>query len=493
MTEKQEQEQQQTEVAEGSLLEQIMQETRLRPSDEGYTVARRGVEAFITEMLAPGREGQKIEQRLVDQMIGEIDAKLGCQLDEILHNEQFRKLEAIWRGLKFLIDGTDFRENLKIEVLSLTKDELLEDFEDAPEVTKSGLYKHIYAAEFGQFGGKPYGVIIGGYEFSPGAQDIKLLQYMASVGAMSHAPFIGAAAPDFFGLDSYDGLPNLKDLEAIFEGPQYTKWRGFREADDARNIGLVLPQFMLRNPYGKDNPIREFNYEEAVTGKNGILWGNATFALASRLAESFALYRWCPNIIGPQSGGAVTDLPVYTFEDRGEMVTFGPTDVTISDRREYELAEQGFIPLTVRKGSDNAVFFSADSVQKPKYFGTSPEARQAETNFRLGTQLPYMFVVDRLAHYIKVLQRENIGSWKTKSDLNRELNEWIGQYVADQDNPPADVRSRRPLRSAQVSVCDVEGNPGWYKVDIHVQPHFKYMGAAFTLSLSGRLDKEAGG
>ncbi len=474
----------------GSLIDQIMNETRLKPQDEGYATARRGVEAFIAEMLAPSRRDQKVEQRLIDQMIGEIDQKLSRQVDEILHDPSFQKLESAWRGLKMAVDRTDFRENIKIEMLNVSKEDLLEDFEDAPEVTKSGLYKHVYSAEYGQFGGQPYGMIIGNYSFGPGAQDIKLMQQLASVGAMSHAPVIAAAGPEFFGADKFDGLPNLKDLDSILEGPQFAKWQAFRESEDARHIGLTLPRFMLRHPYGEENPSREFNYQEDVSGsREHFLWGNAAYAFATRLTDSFAKYRWCPNVIGPQSGGQVDDLPVYRYTERGETKTMPPTEVMVSDRREFELAEQGFIALTMRKGTDNATFFSANSVQKAKTFGNDPEGKEAETNYKLGTQLPYLFVVNRLAHYIKVLQRENIGSWKTKNELDRELNAWLRQYVADQENPPAAVRSRRPLREAKVVVSDVEGNPGWYRVDIMVRPHFKYMGAAFTLSLAGKLDK----
>jgi type VI secretion system protein ImpC len=481
------------EATEGSLLDQIMQETRLKPNEEGYEIAKKGVEAFISELLQPQRKTEKVEQKLVDEMIAEIDKKLSKQMDEILHNQDFQKLESSWRGLKSLVDRTDFRENTKIELLSVAKEELLQDFEDAPEVAKSGLYKHVYTAEFGQFGGAPYGAMIGAYDFGPGAQDIQLLRNIASVSAMSHAPFVAAAAPQFFGVDSYEELASIKDMQATFEGPQYAKWRAFRESDDSRNVGLTAPRFMLRAPYGENNKAREFNYVESVKGHNDYLWGNTAFSFASRLSDSFKQYRWCPNVIGPQSGGMVDNLPVHTFQDKGETKTKSPVEALISDRREFELAEQGFIPLVAKKDSDHAVFFSANSVQKAKSFGNSAEGKEAEMNYRLGTQLPYLLIVNRLAHYLKVLQREHIGSWKTRNDLDRELNAWIRQYVADQDNPPASVRSRRPLREAKVIVSDIEGQAGWYKVELSVRPHFKYMGAAFTLSLVGKLEKEGGG
>jgi type VI secretion system protein ImpC len=480
-----------TEETEGSLLDQIMQETRLKPSDEGYGIAKRGVEAFISELLASRRGEEKVDKGLVDQMIAELDKKLSVQIDEILHHENFQKLESAWTGLKFVIDRTNFRENIKVELINASKDDLLEDFEDSPEIVKSGLYRHAYTAEYGQFGGNPVGAIIGNFDFGPGPQDMSLLKNIASVSAMSHAPFIAAAGPGFFGLDDYQKLPNLKDLKSIFEGPQYAKWQSFRESEDARYVGLTMPRFLLRLPYGEDsNPVKAFNYEENVKDNHqSYLWGNTAFAFASRLTDSFAKYRWCPNIIGPQSGGAVEDLPLHQYEAMGEIETKIPTEVLVSDRREFELAEEGFIGLTMRKGSDNAAFFSANSAQKPKNFGTSKEGKEAETNYKLGTQLPYMFIINRLAHYIKVLQREQIGSWKERSDLERELNKWIKQYVSDQENPTAEVRSRRPLRAAEITVSDVEGDPGWYKVDMAVRPHFKYMGASFTLSLVGKLDK----
>lgn len=495
MADEQAQAQQQTaqaEAAEGSLLDDIVQATKLKPSDEYYSTTKAGLQAFLEEMVKPERQGAKISGNLVDEMISQIDEKLSRQVDAIIHNADFQKLESSWRSLKFLVDRTDFRENIKIEVLNVSKQDLLDDFEDAPEVPKSGLYRRVYTAEYGQFGGQPYGAMVANYEFGPGPQDMKLLQYTASVAAMAHAPFLAAAGREFFGIDSWDKLPNLKDLHAIFEMPQYTKWQSFRASEDARNVGLTLPRFLLRLPYGPDTePTKTFNYKEDVaTGNDDFCWGNTAFAFASRLTDSFAKYRWCANIIGPQGGGAVEDLPLYQFEAMGAIQTKIPTEVLISERREYELAEEGFIALTMRKGSDNAAFFSANSCQKPKFFGTSKEGKEAELNYKLSTQLPYMMIVDRLAHYIKVIQRENIGTWKERQDLEQELNKWVSQYVTEMDNPAPEVRSKRPLRMCQIDVQDVEGDPGWYSVSMKMRPHFKYMGASFTLSLVGKLDKE---
>lgn len=475
-----------------SLLEDLLSDAKVTKEQEGYDVVKKGLQHFIAEMLAPSKSTERVDKNLIDVMIAEIDQRLSAQINEILHHKEFQKLESAWRSLKYLVDKVDFRENIKVEMLNVSKDDLINDFEDSPEVPKSGLYKTVYSREYGTFGGKPVGLMIGNYDFGAGPQDIALLQKCASVAAMAHAPFISAAGPQMFGEKSWETLPNLKDLKSLFEGPQYARWHAFRESEDARYVGLCMPRFLLRLPYGANTvPVKKFNFEEDSVGNhNAYLWGNAAVAMATRVADSFAKYRWCPNIIGPQAGGTVEDLPLHQYEAMGEIQTKIPTEIQLTERREYELSEEGFIGLTFRKDSNNACFFSANSCQKPKYFGQSPEGREAETNYRLGTQLPYMFIMNRLAHYLKVLQREQIGSWKERSDLERELNAWIGQYVADMDDPAPGVRSRRPLRKARILVEDVEGQPGWYRCNMQVRPHFKYMGASFTLSLVGKLDKE---
>jgi type VI secretion system protein ImpC len=483
MSELKNQQQSSTETLEqGSLLEDILSEANIKPNVDGYDTVKRGVQHLISEMLAPNRADQRIDKNVVDAMIAEIDARLSAQINEILHHPEFQKLESAWRSLRYLVDQVDFRENVRVEMVNASKEDLINDFEDSPEVVKSGLYKTVYSNEYGVFGGKPIGLIVGNYEFGPGPQDVALLQKIGSISAMAHAPFISAT----------EKLPGLKDLKSLFEGPQYARWQGFRESEDSRYVGLTMPRFLLRLPYGANTvPVKAFNFEEEVVGNhNKYLWGNAAVALATRVADSFAKYRWSPNIIGPQAGGAVEDLPLHQYEAMGEIQTKIPTECQLTERREYELSEEGFIGLTFRKDSNQACFFSANSVQKAKYFGQSPQGREAETNYRLGTQLPYMFIMTRLSHYLKVLQREQIGTWKERSDLERELNTWIGQYVADMDDPAPGVRSRRPLRKAAIVVSDVEGQPGWYRVNLKVRPHFKYMGAAFELSLVGKLDKE---
>jgi type VI secretion system protein ImpC len=475
-----------------NFLDAIIAETNLSRDDETYGVVKNGVGALIHELLKSDNDEEKVNKSVVDRMIAEIDAKISAQMDEILHHEKFQALESKWRGLYMLVERTDFRENIQMEFLNVSKEELLEDFEESLDITQSGLYKHVYSAGYGQFGGEPVGTIIADFQLSPSNADIRFLNKVASVAAMSHAPFIAAAGPKFFGLESFEGLPDLKDLEDVMNSPQFTGWRGFRENEDSRYVGLTLPRFLLRAPYDpENNPVTKFVYKENVADSHeSYLWGNTVYAFASTLTSSFAKYRWCTNIIGPQSGGAITDLPVHTFESMGDLELKIPTEVLVSDRREFELSEQGFIPLTMRKGSNNAAFFAAHSAQKPKIFANTPEGKQAELNYQLGTQLPYLFAITRMSHYIKILQREHIGAWRERADLERELNKWAKQYIADQENPSAEIRSKRPFKKAEIAVEDVEGNPGWYRVKMSLRPHFKYMGANFELSLVGKLDKE---
>jgi type VI secretion system protein ImpC len=475
--------------AEGDLLDQIVEASRLKPGDTGYSATKAGLQAFLSELISTDPDA-KVSSALVDGMIEELDRKLSAQVNVIMHDESFQRLESSWRGLKYLVDQTDFRQNNRLEFINATKDDLLSDFQDSPEIVKSGLYKHVYQSEYGQFGGKPFAAIVANFEFGPGPQDIELLRNLASVSAMSHAPFIAAADKKFFGVDSWADLPNLKDLHSIFEGPQYAAWRSFRENEDARYVGLTMPSFLLRLPYGPDTvPVKAFNFVEEASDTGDFCWGNTSFAMAARLNDSFAKYRWDTNIIGPQGGGAVENLPLFQFEQKGSIQTRIPTQVMISERREYELAEEGFIALTMRKDSDNAAFFSANSVLAPKVFPNTPEGKAAQTNYKLSCELPYMMIMNRLAHYVKVMQRENIGTWKSRTDLERELNVWLSQYVTEMDDPDPETRSKRPLRAARIEVNDVEGDPGWYSVSIMATPHFKYMGANFTLSLTGKLDK----
>lgn len=473
------------------IIESIMQRSKYSKDDESYSVVKQGVAEFISNIITTNNAEDKINKLALDEMIAHIDTLLSAQMDEILHNKSFQELESTWRGIRFLVERTNFNENVKIDLLDATKEEILDDFENNLDITQSTLYKQIYSAEYGQFGGEPVGAIVADYELDKSNQDMTFLNKISSIAAMSHSPLLTSLSAKFFGLDNFGELENIKDLKSMLEGPQYTRWRTFRENEDAKYTGCMVNRFLTRSPYvPEDNPIKSFNYRETVNNHDDMLWGNGAYAFATRLTDSFADYRWCGNIIGPKGGGAVKDLPTYTYENYGSVQTKIPTEVLITDRREFELSENGFIALTLRRDSNNAAFFSANSALKPKIFPNTPEGKAAETNFRLGTQLPYVFLISRLAHYLKVLQREEIGTWKERSDVERGLNEWLRQYISDQENPPADVRSRRPFRSAKVIVSDIAGEPGWYKIELLARPHFKFMGANFELSLVGKLDKE---
>ncbi len=418
--------------------------------------------------------------------IAELDARLARQLDEILHHPELQRLEAAWRALAFLAERMDFAENLQLDLLNVSREALQEDLEDAPEVVRSTLYQRVYSDEFGQFGGRPYSVLIGDYRFGPAAPDVWLLQQVAAVAAMSHAPFIAGLAPAMFQLDDFSGLARLRDLDALFGQPQFAKWRSLRQSEDARYVGLTLPGFRLREPYRSgDERVTGIDYTETLRGESDGLWGNSAFAFATRLADSFATTRWCLAIHGAE-GGRVEGLHLAT--QGGAARARIPTEVLISERREAQLIEQGFIPLSVHKGADTAAFYASGSIQAVTGAtdGASPAARLGRT---LGAQLSYLFIVSRLAHYIKVMQREHLGSWRQRSEIEREVNEWLKQYVSDMDNPAPGVRARRPLRRANLEVEEVEGKGDWYRIDLHVTPHLKYMGSAFTLAEVGKLDK----
>ncbi len=464
-------------------------------------------EVVPDERLAAVGKRYKPEQILVDkagvdQYIVALDQAIAGQVDAILHDPQFQALESIWRSLRYLIANVNFRENCEIHLLNCEKQDLIDDFEDAPEIAKSGLYRLVYATEYGTFGGEPYGLIVCDYEFDPGPVDMTLLANCAAVASMAHVPFIGNASPKFFGEESFDGLATYEDVRAIFQTPQYTRWHSFRDTEDARYVALCLPRFLLRVPYGRHH-VFSFTYEERTPRKDGYLWGHAAFAFATRVAESFARYRWSPNIVGPTAGGAVDGLPMLSFRSmrrvydidpdpkkRRDIEDRMPTELQLTERHEFELSEEGFIGLVFLKGSDQACFFSANSCQRPKTFANTEEGRAQSLGARLGAQLPYVFIVCRIAHYLKVLQREEIGRHLERSDLERELNDWLRQYVSDMDNPAPAIRGKRPLRQAQVKVEEVPGQAGWYRAHLLLRPHLKYMGASFTLSLVGKLERE---
>lgn len=450
--------------------------------------------------LPPGELAEgRLDKSKVDELIAELDKSIGLQMDEILHHSEFQRLESAWRSIKFLVEQTDF-ENIWLELVNVTKDDLIEDFKDAPSVEESGWYHRIYRRGMEQFGAIPVGAIIGNFEFGKSAQDIELLDNLSKVSAMAHAPFIASLSPRFFDLQRWEQLgPKVPgDLaDAIRSQTSYTKWRSFRENEDARYVVLTLPRFLLRLPYDPENQrvSRErFRYEENVSqGHESYLWGNTAFALAGRITESFAKYGWWTDIVGPRSGGAVEDLKLHEYKVGGKKVTKIPTEVLIPDGTDRVLSDEGFISLLMRENHDNAAFFSASTALKPRHFEDTVEGHEAERNFRMSTRITYMSLMNRLAHYLKVWQREEAQSWKSSQDLQGEINKALQQWVKDQEGLPAEYRSRHPFREARVEVEDVEQDPGWYRARIYARPHFKYEGLDCTMSLVSKLPKESRG
>jgi type VI secretion system protein ImpC len=473
-------------------LDDIIAATHLPPEGRESAALAAGLRALL-KLAGVDAVGNSLSETFPDYLTALIDERISAAVGEILHHPDFLALEAAWRGLLFLVERVDFSQNIKLEFINISKEDLLTDFEDAPEVVKSGLYKHIYTAEFGQFGGQPVGAVIADYIFTPAEQDIQLLKYVALVSSLAHAPFFAAAGKEFFNLDHWSQFSDITDLPGIFDAPRYTRWNSFREADIARYVGLTLPGFLLRPPYDQENPATtvSFNFLEKPENGEQFCWGNTAFALATRLADSFAKYRWCVNIIGPDGGGAVTNLLSCRYEAMRGIQNKIPTRVMLSEHREYELAEAGFVSLVADKKQDEAVFYSANSALKPKLFPRTPEGATQEISFRLSTQFPYMMLMNRIAHYVKVLQREGVGAWRSPNDIARELNQWVSRYVTEMDTPDALTRSRRPLRMAHIDVKEIAGDSGWYAVTILARPHFKYMGTSFTLSLEGRLEKQS--
>ncbi len=425
-------------------------------------------------------------------LIAQLERKITQHLDAVLHHPKFQALESGWRSILLLVKQTPVNQNIKIAILNVSLDDLREDLDDAPETVKSGLYKLVYSREYGQFGGEPYGVMLGNYYLTPKGPDIRLMTKVASIAAMAHTPFIAAADAGFFDLNEMRGLASMVDIQDIHNSPRFNRWKHLRSTEDARYIGLVLPRFLLRESYSAGAEklhslgieYQEYSSQDAEPN----LWGNSAFLFVIRLIDSFARYRWCPHIIGPAGGGQVEKIQTSCYPALGTREHSLPTEVMITDRREYELTESGFIALTLRRGENGAAFYSANSIQSNKHFGFSTREKEKQTDFKLGGQLTYLFVINRIAHYLKVIQRENIGTWKEKADVERGLNLWLKQYVSDQENPSMEIRNRRPLRMARVEVQPVEGEPGWYRAMVQVRPHFKYMGADFTLSLVGKLE-----
>jgi len=449
-----------------------------------------GITALAQSVLDSSASVEKIDRAFIDSLVAWIDKIVSEQLDAIMHNPQFQKLESSWRSLHFLVQRSDFRKNVKIELLNADKESIKYDFEDSPEVIQSGLYRHIYSEEYDTPGGEPYAAMIANFEFDNSGDDIALLQNISSVSAASHCLFISSVGSKFFGKSDIGDLPKIDDLENYMERAEYTKWRGFRKTDDSRYVGLVLPRFLLRNPYGENKGSRGFNYTESVLGEEHekYLWGNAAFAFAANMVRSFQENGWCVQIRGPESGGKVEDLPIHFFNAGKGAQAKIPTEILIPETREFEFAKQGFIPLSFYKNRDYACFFSANSAQKPDEYDDA----QATANSRVNARLPYIFLTARLAHYLKVLQRENIGASKSAGVLEAELNNWIKGLVTEMENPGPELAATHPLSYGQVTVTENPDNPGFFKVTLSVVPHFQVEGVNVNLSLVSKMPAAKG-
>lgn len=453
----------------------------------------------------------------IQKHIADVDRRISDQLDAILHHKGFQELEARWRGLHYLVMNTETSTSLKLRVLNVSKKELIKDFENSPEFDRSSLFKKVYEEEYGTFGGAPYGLLVGDFDFGASPTDIGLLTSVAQVAAAAHAPFISAASPELFDQTSFTTMGVPGDLAKILEGSQFIPWNEFRKKEDSRYVALTLPRVLMRYPYGGKNgtPVEGFNYEEdtaalsAPVMENGkphvntegkqvyerqgnkhenFLWGNSAYALGVRITEAFARYRWCAAIRGVEGGGLVSDLPVITFKaEDGDLAVKCPTEVTITDRRENELSELGFLALCYKKNSAQAAFFGGSTAQKPKQYSVP----SANANARLSAQLPYILAASRFAHYIKVIMRDKIGSFTSREGVANYLNNWIADYVLLNDDAGQETKARLPLREARVDVTEVPGKPGCYRAVVFLKPHFQLNELTVSLRLVAELPPPA--
>jgi type VI secretion system protein ImpC len=449
------------------------------------------VKEFVAQVLEGEMKLSRDADATINSRVAQIDHLISLQLNEILHHPAFQKLEASWRGIKYMMDQSETSSMLKIRVLNVSKKELLRDLQRAPEFDQSVMFKKVYEDEFGIFGGEPFGALIGDYEFSKHPEDIELLEKVSQVAAGAHAPFLTAAAPELLNMDSFAQLGEPRDIGKIFDSTEFAKWKSFRASEDSRYVGLTMPRVLMRLPYGKDTkPVDEFSYEEGVDGTDHskYLWGNAAYALGARLTTAFAQYGWCASIRGVEGGGLVEGLPTHTFRtDEGDVALKCPTEVAITDRREKELADQGLIPLVHCKGTDYAAFFSVQSANKPKKF----DKAAANANARLSAQLPYILAVSRFAHYMKSIMRDKIGGFMSRGQCQTFLTQWIMQYVTDDDQASASVKSKFPLREARIEVSEIPGKPGAYRAIAFLRPHFQLDELTVSLRLVADLPQPA--
>lgn len=426
----------------------------------------------------------------IEGMIAQIDKKLTDQINLIMHHEDFQALESAWRGLHYMVNNTETDESLKIKVMSISKKDLHKTLRKFKGTAwdQSPIFKQMYEQEYGQFGGEPFGCVVGDYYFDHGPQDVETLTEMAKISAAMHSPFISAVSPKAMQFDSWGELSNPRDLTKIFQTPEYAGWRSLRESEDSRYIGLAMPRFLARQPYGaKTDPVDEFDFEEDTEGADSskYAWANSAFAMAVNINRAFKLYGWCSRIRGIESGGAVENLPTHTFPtDDGGVDMKCPTEIAISDRREAELAKNGFMPLIHKKNSDFAAFIGAQSLQKP----TEYEDPDATANANLAARLPYLFASCRFAHYLKCIVRDKIGSFKEREEMQTWLNNWVMQYVdGDPHNSSETTKARKPLAAAEVIVEEDESNPGYYRSRFYLRPHYQLEGLTVSLRLVSKL------
>jgi len=413
----------------------------------------------------------------IDRAVSKIDALISAQLAEIMHAEKFQKLEGSWRGMHHLVMNSETGSSLKIRMLNISKKELFKDLDKAVEFDQSQIFKKVYESEYGIAGGEPYGTLIGDYEFSNHPDDIDLLSNMAGVAAAGFCPFISAAGSEMFGFEDYTELSNPRDLEKIFESQEYIKMRSFRESDDSRFVSLVMPRVLSRLPYGDaSKPVEEFRYEEFPLDEQGksldvdhdqYAWMNAAYAMGTTLTNAFSEYSWCTAIRGVEGGGKVEGLPSHLFKsDDGDMDQKCPAEIGITERREAELSKLGFLPLCHFKNTDYAVFFGAQTMQKPKKY----DDPAATANAEISARLPYVMATSRIAHYLKVMARDKIGSFMEAQDAERWLNRWINTYTNSNPDASAEMKSRFPLAEAQIKVQENPGAPGSYSAVAHLKP-----------------------
>ncbi len=456
--------------------------------------AREEVETAVRTLAAQVLEDQDLIAddaiNSINAIVAEIDRKLAEQVNLIIHHPEFQALESAWRGLHYLVNNTETDEMLKIKVINISKKDLAKTLKKFKGTAwdQSPIFKKIYGAEYDQLGGEPYGCLVGDYYFDHSAPDVELLSGIAQVAAAAHAPFIAAAAPSVMQMDSWAELANPRDLTKIFQTPEYAAWRSLRDSEDSKYIGLAMPRFLSRMPYGaKTNPVEEFEFEEDTAGADSskYTWSNAAYAMAVNINRAFKLYGWCSRIRGVESGGAVEGLPVHTFpSDDGGVDMKCPTEIAIGDRREAELAKNGFMPLIHRKNSDVAAFIGAQSLNKPVEY----DDPDATANANLAARLPYMFACCRFAHYLKCIVRDKIGSFKERAAMERWLSNWILNYVdGDPEHSSEETKARKPLAAAEVVVEDVEGNPGYYTSKFYLRPHYQLEGLTVSLRLVSKL------